>query len=338
MLSESLDPTDTACAAFEQPDGRWQVDVHFRAEPSLKNLRALVADACGAKLAGTLKPTTRAPRDWVKESLAGLKPVTAGRFVVHGGHDRAVVQAPHIGIEIEAATAFGTGHHGTTRGCLLALDALGRLHKPRYILDLGTGSGVLAIAAAKLFHKPVLATDIDRESVRNATVNARQNGVGALVTVLHAADLHAPQIARRAPFDLVLANILLKPLQKLAAPMARQLMPGARVVLSRNPGQPEERGSRDLPVAGDGAGAVVHARRLGDAGDARSVRVNALNHFMRMAELPRGHSVEHAQKRAARRHGGRWVRIRDECCSHGRSFQFWTCCLPTRTTDIAEKT
>ena len=232
LLSESLDPTDTACAAFEQPDGRWQVDVHFRTEPSIKDLRALVAEACGAALAGKLNLATVAPRDWVKESLAGLKPVTAGRFVVHGAHDRAAVQSPRIGIEIEAATAFGTGHHGTTRGCLLALDALGRHRKPRYILDLGTGSGVLAIAAAKLFHKPVLATDIDREAVRNAGVNARQNSVGALVTVVHAADLRAPQIASRAPFDLVLANILLKPLQKLAAPMARQLMPGAYVVLS----------------------------------------------------------------------------------------------------------
>jgi ribosomal protein L11 methyltransferase len=174
-----------------------------------------------------------APRDWVKASLKGLKPVTAGRFVVHGSHDRARVPGHCIGIEIEAATAFGTGHHGTTRGCLLALDALARWrHRPRHILDLGTGSGVLAIAAAKLFRMPVLATDIDPQAVRNARLNAQLNGVGALVTAVHAADLRTPQIIARAPFDLVLANILLKPLQKLAAPMARQLMPNARVVLS----------------------------------------------------------------------------------------------------------
>ena len=135
-----------------------------------------------------------APRDWVKESLTGLQPVTAGRFVVHGAHDRARVPGHCIGIEIEAATAFGTGHHGTTRGCLLALDALARRRRrPRHILDLGTGSGVLAIAAAKLFRVPVLATDIDPRAVANARANARLNGVGALVTVVHAGDLRAPR-------------------------------------------------------------------------------------------------------------------------------------------------
>ena len=233
LLSESLDPAETACAAFEQPDGRWQVDVHFRTPPRERELRALVAQTCGKQLASKLRMEKIAPRDWVKASLQGLKPVTAGRFVVHGAHDRARVPGHCIGIEIEASTAFGTGHHGTTRGCLLALDALARRrHRPRHILDLGTGSGVLAIAAAKLFRMPVLATDIDPQAVRNARLNARRNGVGALVTAVHAADLRAREVATRAPFDLVLANILLKPLQKLAAPMARQLMPNARVVLS----------------------------------------------------------------------------------------------------------
>src|SRR5262249_1682183 len=137
-----------------------------------------------------------------------------------------------IAIQIEAATAFGTGHHGTTRGCLLALDALTRNTRPRHILDLGTGSGVLAIAAAKLLRRPVLATDIDARSVETARANARLNGVGTFVTGVQAADLRAPQIVAQAPFDLVLSNILLKPLQRLAAPVARQLMPNARVVLS----------------------------------------------------------------------------------------------------------
>jgi len=232
LLAECLDPAETACAAFARSDGRWQVDVHFRKTPDLPELRALVALAGGARLARALKVERVAPRDWVKQSLIGLRPVSAGRFVVHGAHDRDRVPSHCLGIEIEAGTAFGTGHHGTTRGCLLALDALARRRRPRYVLDLGTGSGVLAIAAAKIFRVPVLATDIDPRAVETARANIRRNGVGALVTTIHAADLHAPEIVARAPFDLVLANILLRPLQRLAAPLAPQLMPNARVLLS----------------------------------------------------------------------------------------------------------
>jgi ribosomal protein L11 methyltransferase len=232
LLAESLDPAEAACAAFERRDGRWQVEVHLRNAPDPADLRALVALAGGARLARALKLERVPARDWVKRSLVGLRPVRAGRFVVHGAHDRDRVPRHCVGIEIEAGTAFGTGHHGTTRGCLLALDALARRRRPRYILDLGTGSGILAIAAAKIFRTPVLATDIDPRAVEAARANARRNGAGALVTAVHAADLHAREIGARAPFDLVLANILLRPLQRLAAPLAPQLMPNARVVLS----------------------------------------------------------------------------------------------------------
>jgi ribosomal protein L11 methyltransferase len=232
VLSESLDPADTACAAFEQADGRWQVDVHFRAKPKPAALRAITAQASAGGKSVAVRVQKVTPRDWVRESLIGLRPVVAGRFVVHGAHDRDRVPDHCIAIEIEAATAFGTGHHGTTRGCLLALDTLARSRRPRHILDLGTGTGVLAIAAAKIFRMPVLATDIDPRSVEVARGNARLNHVGAFVTAAHSADLRAPEIARRAPFDLVLCNILLRPLQRLAAPVARQLVPNARVVLS----------------------------------------------------------------------------------------------------------
>jgi ribosomal protein L11 methyltransferase len=233
LLSESLDPAEVVCAAFERPDKRWQVDLHFRDRPESSGLRTMIALAGGDKLASTLVVEKVAPRDWVKDSLIGLRPVTAGRFVVHGAHDRERVRSHCVGIEIEAATAFGTGHHGTTRGCLLALDALARRpNRPRRILDLGTGTGVLAIAAAKMFRMPVLAIDVDPRAVMVARANARLNGVGSLVTVVHASGLHAREVAARAPFDLVLANILLRPLQRLAAPVARQLVPNARVVVS----------------------------------------------------------------------------------------------------------
>jgi ribosomal protein L11 methyltransferase len=233
FMAESLDPAEVVCAAFERPDKRWQVDLHFRDCPEQGNLRSMIAVAGGDKLASTLVVEKIVQRDWIKESLIGLRPVTAGRFVVHGAHDRARVPSHCVGLEIEAATAFGTGHHGTTRGCLLALDALARRRqRPRRILDIGTGTGVLAIAAAKIFRTPVLAVDIDPRSVAVARDNARLNGVGSLVTVVHAAGLRSPEVVKRAPFDLVLSNILLSPLQRLAAPVARQLVPNARVVIS----------------------------------------------------------------------------------------------------------
>ena len=231
-LMELLDPVTSVCAAFEKPDKRWSVELHFAEEPDAKPLRSMIAEASSEALARELVVEKVPPRDWVKDSLAGLAPVAAGRFLVHGSHDRARVPSNKIGIEIEAATAFGTGHHGTTRGCLLALDMLARYRRPRHILDLGTGSGVLAIAAAKLLHTPVLATDIDINAVRAARNNAHNNGVGGLVDAVQAAGLTAPRVMARAPFDLVLANILLTPLQRLAAPIARSLWPHARVVLS----------------------------------------------------------------------------------------------------------
>ena len=232
LLAESFDAEEVAASAFEQPDGHWSLALHFSQHPDETAVRALIASVAGTATADTVVFETLSPTDWVRKSLEGLTPVEAGRFVVHGAHHRAGVRANRIGIQIEAALAFGTGHHGTTRGCLLALDFLARNYRPRYILDLGTGSGILAIAAAKLFRVPVLATDIDARSVQVARDNARLNGVGAFVTAVHAADLRAPEIAKRAPFDLVMSNILLRPLQRLAAPMARQLTPNARVVLS----------------------------------------------------------------------------------------------------------
>ena len=165
-------------------------------------------------------------------ALAWLKPVAGGRFVVHGAHDRAAIPSHCVGIEIEAALAFGTGHHGTTRGCLLALDQILRAHRPRRILDVGTGTGVLAIAAAKALRHHVLASDIDARAVAVATENARINHVAPLIAVLNTPGLAARRVREHAPYDLVFANILLAPLRLLASPMARLIAPQARVILS----------------------------------------------------------------------------------------------------------
>ena len=232
LLTESFFEGQAAIAAFEGPGGRWDITVHFAEAPDQTSIRELVGIAAGDEVARDIAFDTVEAKDWVKATLEELMPVRAGRFIVHGRHDRAKVAPNKLGIEIEAALAFGTGHHGTTRGCLLLLDHVLKAHRPRRVLDLGTGTGVLAIAAAKALQIKLLASDIDPLSVRVARENARLNEAGNLVEAIRASGFSAPQFARRAPFDLVLANILANPLQQMAMAMARHLAPSALVILS----------------------------------------------------------------------------------------------------------
>ncbi len=232
LLTESFFEGQAAIAAFEGPDGRWGITVHFAEAPDQASIRELVGLAAGDDVARDISFDTVEAKDWVKATLEELVPVRAGRFIVHGRHDRARVPPNKLGIEIEAALAFGTGHHGTTRGCLLLLDHVLKAYCPRRVLDLGTGTGVLAIAAAKALHGGVLASDIDPLSVRVARDNARLNGTGALGQTIRATGFSAPLFAKRGPFDLVLANILANPLRQMATPMARHLAPSALVILS----------------------------------------------------------------------------------------------------------
>ncbi len=231
FFSECLDPEDTACAAFEGDDGRWQLAIHFRDKPNDAALRALMETAANAASAEALTIEPVAAADWVAQSLSGLKPVRAGRFIVHGAHDRACVKANDICIEIEAALAFGTGHHGTTRGCLEALDALAKRKRARRVFDLGTGSGVLAIAAAKTFRTRVIASDIDRVAIAAARGNARLNHVPT-ITFVRAAGTKPGAVTAHAPYDLIFANILLGPLMRLAVSLRHLAARHARVVLS----------------------------------------------------------------------------------------------------------
>jgi len=232
LLTESFFDGQAAIAAFERSDGRWGITVHFADPPDQASIRELVRLAAGDEVAQAIGFDTVEAKDWVKATLEELVPVRAGRFIVHGQHDRARVPPNKLGIEIEAALAFGTGHHGTTRGCLLLLDEVLKAYHPRRVLDVGTGTGVLAIAAAKAQHRLVLASDIDPLSVRVARDNARLNGVGDLVQAIQASGFSAPPFAARGPFDLVLANILANPLRQMATPMARHLAPSALVILS----------------------------------------------------------------------------------------------------------
>jgi ribosomal protein L11 methyltransferase len=299
-LAEALDPGTTAIAAFEARDGSWTVEIHFEHAPDEAAMRRLVGDLAGDAAGEALAFERIAAQDWVAASLEGLQPVKAGRFFLHGAHHRARVPVNRTGIEIEAALAFGTGHHGTTRGCLLALDAIVKAHRARRsvpgaapllrlpacgervgvrgpsrqserhrlahpgklrlaerpphparkgaptsprrrgevraatgsmrVLDVGTGTGVLAIAAARTLRGTVIAGDIDPISVRLARQNARLNR--AAVTVIHARGLGDRRFRDGAPYELVFANILLGPLKGLAKPIGALVAPDAFVVLS----------------------------------------------------------------------------------------------------------
>ena len=238
---------DGSCAASvaEEAQGRWTVALHFRGRPQEKAVRALIGLVAGEGAAEKLVFEQLAPMDWVRISQEGLSPVEAGSFVVHGSHDRGRFAANRRTIEINPGLAFGTGHHASTLGCLLALDLIakhghhnrqinshGARNNNAAVLDIGTGSGVLAIAAAKALRRPVVAGDIDGRAVAVAHDNTRLNGVSANVHIVHAAGLADRRLFECSPYRLILANIVLAPLKELAIPIARLLAPHGCVVLS----------------------------------------------------------------------------------------------------------
>ena len=203
----------------------WNVVAYFEDE----------AAAQGASITLSISGGVVAPVpdvDWVRRSLEGLAPVTAGRFFLHGSHDRDRRRSGGHSFEIDAGTAFGTGHHGTTAGCMMILDAILKQRKPQRIFDLGCGTGVLAIAAAKACHVRVLGTDIDPEAVRVTKLNAILNNLGPQVRALTAAGLHHHAIREAGPFDLIFANILARPLVQLAQGLCKLVAPGGTIILS----------------------------------------------------------------------------------------------------------
>jgi ribosomal protein L11 methyltransferase len=233
LLGEVFDPAETAVAAFETEDGTaWLLEVYFGREPDEGAIRDLVRPLVGAE-ADRASFEVLGRKDWVQASLEGLRPVRAGRFLVHGAHDREQRRCNDLAIEIEAALAFGTGHHGTTKGCLLALARELKRRRPRHVLDVGTGTGILAFAAAKALRRRIVAGDIDAEAIRVGRGNARLNGIGGgLIGFYRGPGVRHALADRLARFDLVTANILARPLRRLAPSLARVLAPDGTLILS----------------------------------------------------------------------------------------------------------
>ena len=210
-------PAPDAVTHFEAGPGTWRVEAYFPASPALDPLRARLGSILGGALPALLLESIP-DLNWVAISQAALPPVQAGRFTVHGTHDRARVPRSPNAILIDAGEAFGTAHHATTLGCLQAIDRLTRRRTFARVLDLGCGSGILAIAAARAMPQAqVLATDNDPVAVAVAAENAKANGVESRIAFACAGGLAHPWLRHAAPFDLIIANILAGPLKALAA-------------------------------------------------------------------------------------------------------------------------
>ncbi len=234
-VAAALDELAGAVSAFEAAEGAalWRVEAYPRApvlDPSLEVRLTLTAIASGGRLLQIVEE--RLPeRDWLAENRRAFPPLRIGCFFVHGSHWQGRVPAGAIAIEIDAATAFGTGEHPSTRGCLVALDSLARRRRFRRPLDIGTGSGILAIAAAKRLRRRVLASDVDCAAVRVASHHVRRNGLAGRVHMVCAPGYRS-RTARRSDYDLLFANILARPLALMARDLGRAIAPGGVAILA----------------------------------------------------------------------------------------------------------
>ncbi len=234
-IQNLIDPPPAALTLFEAPEtGGWRIDAYYDDPPTPQALRENLATllAIAPSQAGDISLDDVPDLNWVALSQAALPPVVAGRYTIHGSHDRHRVPQGPGAILIEAGEAFGTSHHATTYGCLLAIDRLTRSHRFRNVLDLGCGSGVLAIAVRRaLPHARITATDLDAPSIEVARQNARLNRCGGTIDFHVAAGLEHPALRGRG-YNLLIANILADPLIGLARDIALAVTPGGHLVLS----------------------------------------------------------------------------------------------------------
>ena len=233
FLEACLEPLCESVSSFGDEDGGpWRVEGIAVDEPDRARLKAALNAAFPGGDAPVPVIDLIPPRDWLTENIFEFPPLPVGRFFIHGSHFDGPVPGGLIPLLLDAGTAFGSGEHGSTAGCLTCIGDLARKHRPGRVLDMGCGSGILGIAAAKLWNVPVVATDIDSEAARVTALNAAQNGVGHLVTAVAAPGYNAPIVRQAAPYDLIVENILARPIRRLSRDLAQHLAPGGICVLS----------------------------------------------------------------------------------------------------------
>lgn len=231
-LQDLVEPPPDALTLFEAGDDGWRIEAYFSELPDPTELRTILEEVTGLDVP-PIAAEDVPPLNWVAISQAALPPVIAGRFTVHGSHDRQRVARGQNAILIDAGEAFGTAHHATTYGCLLAIDHLTRRRAFHRVLDLGCGSGVLAIAAARVLPRAtIIATDMDPTSVAVARSNMAANTAPHRIAAYVATGLSHPRLRRTESFDLVVANILAGPLMRLARDIRRIVPPRGKLVLS----------------------------------------------------------------------------------------------------------
>ncbi len=235
LFAEVVESHVAAISTFElEEGGMWLVEGTAHQEPDGTRIAtkiAVLAASLGLPEPDlTVKPL--APIDWVTQTYLSFPPVRVGRFFIHGSHHKKPVPKGCIGLQIEAAMAFGSGEHATTQGCLTAIEDLHKSRKVRNVLDMGCGSGILGFGAARLWHVPVLGIDIDPVSIEIARENAVLNKVHTEVSLFPGNGYDAPEVGRRGPYDLILANILARPLARMAPRLRQHLAPGGTAVLS----------------------------------------------------------------------------------------------------------
>lgn len=231
-LQDFTEPAPDALTVFENGSGHWRLEAFFNEGIDGRDVAQEIAPIVGKPLPPFILEDVP-DLNWVAISQAALPPVTAGRFIVHGSHDRGRVARSPNTILIDAGEAFGTAHHATTLGCLLAIDRLTRAEAFDTVLDLGCGSGVLAIAVAKVLPgADIIATDMDLQSVKVAAENMRLNGVANRIATAAAAGVNHPWLRQSPPFGLLIANILAGPLIRLAPDLSRSVARGGTLLLS----------------------------------------------------------------------------------------------------------